>query len=460
MFSVSPRTFLKNTTFRLAQVYMALFGVSVAILLGFIYWATAGTLARQTDAAIAAEIVGLSEHYRRAGTNGLATVIRDRIARDPRGASVYLLAGPRLAPLVGNLDRWPEAVGDAEGWLRFRLSEPGRDGITPRRVRARQFELAGGLFLLVGRDIREIEAFEDLMIRAIAWGLAITLLLGGVGAAAMARSSARRIEAINQASREIMSGDLSRRIPTRGTGDDFDQLAANLNRMLDQIEMLMAGVRHVSDNIAHDLRTPLTRLRGQLETLKDRAGAAPGERALVEQAVAEADGLLATFNALLRIAQIEAGARRGNFADLDLAAIARDVAELYEPLAQEKSLRLTVGAADPVAFRGDRDLLFQALVNLVDNAVKYTPAGGSVSLAVSAETDGARLVVADSGPGIPPEDRIRALGRFTRLETSRGAPGNGLGLSLVEAVAKLHGGEVFLDDNQPGLKIAVTLPRA
>ncbi len=277
----------------------------------------------------------------------------------------------------------------------------------------------------------------------------------------MARSMMRRIETINATSRDIMSGDLSRRIPTRGSGDELDRLAGSLNAMLDRIQSLMEGVRQVSDNIAHDLRTPLARLRNRLETAALPETDPPASRAALESALAEADALLGTFNALLRIARIEARERRAAFADVDLGELIGDVGELYEPLAEQKRQTLLTDSSAAVIV-GDRDLLFQALANLLDNAIKYTPAGGNIRVGLSTAGAGVELTVADDGPGIPEAFRERVLRRFFRLDPSRPSGGSGLGLSLVAAVADLHGATLRLDDMRPGLKVTLRFaaPRA
>jgi signal transduction histidine kinase len=455
---------LASSSFQLALLYVMLLGVSVTILLGFIHWSTAGYMDRQTDATIAAEIQGLAEQYRRRGLRGLTAVIEERIARDPAGSSVYLLADRDLNPLIGNLDRWPPGAPDSEGWLRFRLRQRGPDRTEEHAARAQVFRLQGGLRLLVGRDVRELEATRDLIQDALIWGLALTAALALIGGWLMTSRVVRRIEAINQASRDIMEGDLSRRIPVGGSGDEFDQLADGLNRMLARIEALMAGVRQVSDNIAHDLRTPLTRLRTKLELLRaeiDAAlGAAHPASAAAEQTIADAEEMLVTFNALLRIARIESGSQRAAFAEVNLAPLAGDVAELYDPVAADKGQTLTVAAANPAPVVGDRDLLFQALSNLVDNAVKYTPEGGRVSLSVAPRANAVVIEVADTGPGIPRELHGEVFRRFFRADDSRSTPGSGLGLSMVEAVVALHGGSIALDDNRPGLRVRVRLPAA
>ncbi len=448
-----------SSTFRLALIYMALFGASVLMLLGFIYWSTVAFMGRQTDAIIDAEIEGLAERYRVSGISGLTDLIAERLSRKPAGSSVYLLADDSLQPMVGNLDRWPAAAPTANGWLSFRLEDQASSGDV-HKARARVFRLQGGFHLLVGRDMHDLEEAQGYIIRALIWGLAVTVVLALVGGSMMSRSMVRRLETINEASREIMQGDLSRRIPTKGSGDDFDQLTDNLNSMLDRIELLMEDVRRVSDNIAHDLRTPLSRLRQHLEMLKMQNPSGEQQRESVEQALAEADGLLGTFNALLRIARIESAAQRAGFADVDLAALVRDVAELYEPLAEEKQQRFTTNVQDAVHIDGDRDLLFQAVANLVDNAIKYTPAGGQIELTLQAHGEDARIIVADDGPGIPAEARNQVLQRFFRLDTSRTTPGSGLGLSLVAAVAKLHRAQLLLTDNGPGLRVVLDFGNA
>ena len=448
-----PARLLKSATFRLALLYMLLFGGSVALLLGFLYWATVGVLSEQVDETIQADIKGLAEQYKQRGARGIAAIIDERVRKDPGGRTVYLLTDPMRRPLVGNLSGWPTATPDDDGWIAFELLDRDTADGRPHLARARRFVLQGGLNLLVGREVRELERTRHMIINAMIWGIAITLALALAGGIAMSRGTARRIEAINQTSRDIMSGDLDRRIPAGGTNDEFDQLAGNLNAMLDRIQGLMEGLRHVSDNIAHDLRTPLTRLRGRLEDLDDRALSASERSRRIDAAVAEADALLSMFNALLRITQIEAGGRRDNFAAVDLAELLNDVAELYEPVAQEKGLSFSAHCEAASSVTGDRDLLFQAVANLADNAIKYTPAGGSVTL----HTSGKSVTVSDTGPGVPEEALEDVFRRFHRLEKSRSQPGSGLGLSLVKAVAQLHGGTVRLEDNRPGLKAELTI---
>jgi signal transduction histidine kinase len=444
---------LRTSTFRFALAYVGLFAVSALLLLGFIYVTTAGYASRQTDEVILAQIAGLAEQYRQRGLDGVAATIAQRAARNPRGHAVYLLADPAGRRIVGNLDRWPREATEP-GWVEFMIEDPDTQG-EAYRARAQYVRLAGGFQLLVGQDVQEQQRHQKLMIAAMAWGGALTLALALAGGLLMSRATLQRIETINRTSREIIQGDLGRRVPTRGTGDEFDQLAQNLNAMLDQIALLMNGIREVSDNIAHDLRTPLTRLRSRLEAA--RLGQAdPAMRATIDALIADADALLSTFSALLRIAEIEAGRRRADFADVDLAATARAAIELYEPVAQEKRQTVEADLAEGLVVKGDRHLLAQAVANLLDNAVKYGPEGTRIVVAVGQSDLGPSLSVADNGPGIPEEFRNQAVRRFFRLETSRSTPGTGLGLSLVSAVAKLHGARLALEDNVPGLRVVMT----
>jgi signal transduction histidine kinase len=455
---------LRTTTFRLALVYMALFGGSALVLLGFLYWATAGYMARQTDETIGAEIAGLAEQYRQGGLDGLSAAIAGRMSRNPRGNSIYLLADPKYQRIVGNLDRWPPSALDSrsdvtqEGWIDFTIYEEDSPRGDSYRAHARHFLLPGGFHLLVGRDVQERERLQALIIEALAWGLAITAALAFAGGALMSRSTIARIDAVNRTSREIMKGDLTRRVPTAGTGDEFDQLAENLNSMLDRIETLMSGIRQVSDNIAHDLRSPLTRMRSRLEVARMGELDPTRARALIEETIAEADTLLSTFNALLRIAEIEAGRSRAGFGDVDLSEVVRDAVELYEPLAQERRQALTMEVDAGLSITGDRHLLSQAVANLIDNAIKYTPDDREIAVTLIATPRGAALRVADGGPGIPAEFRDKVLQRFFRLEASRSTPGSGLGLSLVAAVAHLHDAQLDLGDNNPGLIVTITFP--
>jgi signal transduction histidine kinase len=450
---------LRTNAFRLAALYFALFAASVLALLSFIYFSTADFIERQTEATINAEITGLAEQYVQRGLTGLIEIIRARSATERGDTMLYLITDARLEPLAGNLSHWPSAAQIRPGWISFPVRRRDAQSNETDAALASVFVLPGGYRLLVGRDLHDAQAFRARITRTLAYAGLLTLALGVFGGFLNTRNMLRRVEAVNRTSERIIHGDLSQRVPLTGSGDEFDQLAGNLNAMLNQIERLMMGMRQVTDNIAHDLRTPLARLRARLEvTLLERPDATRYGEALRET-IAEADRLLGTFNALLNIAEAEAGSRREAMAVVDLAEIARSVAELYEPVADDKGLALTVESDAAMPVNGDRHLLSQAIANLLDNALKYTPAG-SVTLSARRHGETARIEVRDTGPGVPPERREAVFDRFVRLEGSRSTPGNGLGLSLVRAVAKLHGGEVWLEDNNPGLKAVFTLPTA
>lgn len=446
-----PRLLL-TTTFRLALIYLGLFLILVLFLLGFVYWTTSGVADRQIDDTIEAEITGLAEQYRLRGLGGLSDVVAER-SRNQR-YSLYLLTGPGGFALAGNLNAWPDAQSgaakpDAAGWFDFSYRRPVAGDFETHRARARHLLLGNDFDLLVGRDVEERHRIDQVLRASIAWAVALTLGLGLLGGIVFSRNVLRRIEAITRASRDIMAGDLRRRLPRSGSDDEIDRLAGSLNDMLEEIERLVTSMREVTDNIAHDLRSPLTRLRNRIEVtlLKE---ASPAEyRAALDETVSEVAGLLDTFNGLLAIARAEAGRPEGTPEPFDLSAAVNDMVELYAPVAEEKSLSLTGDVAAGLTLVGFRQLMSQALGNLVDNAIKYTPEGGTISVTLNR----GELIVADSGPGIPEADRDRVLDRFVRLEASRNSPGSGLGLSLVRAVARLHGAELILDDNHPGLRV-------
>lgn len=456
-FVPGPKLF-QSSTFRLALIYMTIFSTSVLLLLVFIYWSTAGYMLRQTEETIEAEITGLAERYNLDGLPGLKRVISDRLSRQTNNVSLYLLADGQYNPILGNLRSWPQGQQSEQGWLSFRI-----DTVSPydgdHQALSRVFQLRGNYRLLVGRDTHDLEETQALIRDALFWGLLITLVLALVGGTVMSRAMMRRIETINATCQKIMGGELSRRIPHAGGEDDLDKLVDTLNQMLDRIEELMHGVKQVTNNIAHDLRTPLTRLRRRLDMLRESGSPPEQNQELLDQAIAEADGLLATFKALLRISEVETGSRRSGFRAVDMTALLRDLVELYAPLSEEQgqSFHYVTSSANPVA--GDRDLLFQAFANLIDNAIKYTPPGGRIKLEVVEHPDCLQVMVSDSGVGIPAESRANVFERFFRLEGSRSTPGNGLGLSLVAAIINLHYGQIELDDNVPGLKVTVTLPR-
>ena len=447
------RTLLHTSVLQLTLVYVALFGVSVLALFYLIYWSTLGYLERQTNETIQVEIDGLLEQYERRGASGLADVIAERVRRDDENRSVYLLADAIGRPLAGNLRYLPQQLDALTGqWIDIAIPDAA-GGTTP--VRAGLIRVGPGLRLLVGRDIRELAQIRQLFTRAAVYGLTLTMALAIAGGVLMAFSARRRLAELNRTTRQIIAGNLSRRAPLRGSGDEHDELAGNINAMLDQIQGLLEDMRHVGDSVAHDLRGPLTRLRNRLETL---AAAEQPRREDLLECVEQVQHVLDTFNALLRIARVESGAHRSAFAALDLERIVRDVCELYQAAADERQIELVCNVRSAVEVFGDRELLAQALTNLLDNAVKYTPTGGRIVVTLERTEDVARLRVADSGPGVPAADRERVLQRFTRLDQARSQPGNGLGLALVNAVTTQHHGRLSLGDNSPGLVVTIELP--
>ncbi len=459
----------RSTTFHLGLWFMVLFSVSVLIIGGFVYRQTMVFLEQQLRGTIELELNQSRQFYLERGEDAFLGEIATQAELDPSG--IYIILDDACQALAGGYKRLDDDESiqkictnapATDGWVRFELQiQRGFRSQIPEwddDVYARVLPVAPNRQLLYGRMGGNIDSAREVVRESLTWGLAAMAGLALLGSYLMAGIIAGRLEQINRISQDIRHGDLSRRMPQGRGRDEFDRLADNLNAMLDQIQSLMEGVRSVSDAIAHDLRTPLARLRTRLERLR---GTPPAElEASIEQSIAEADGMLSTFNALLRIAQLEAGSQRSVFGNVDMQALVVDVAELYEPVANERNIDLRVERSRSMSVHGDRDLLFQAVGNLVDNAVKYTPEGGRVRLELLRRAEYGRLVVSDSGPGIPAEERDRVFERFYRLESHRDSIGNGLGLSLVAAVAKLHDSHVDLQDNGPGLRVVWNLPRA
>ncbi len=458
-YCVNLTSFLRSSTFRIALLYVALFTASVLVLFSFIYWSSVRYMADQSDTAIRAEINTLSERYEHRGLPGLRHLISNRVDRQqPTGTSIYLLTDPLGRVIVGNINRWPK-VPIQDGWLNFNLKAGDLDQPSLHPARARQFQLAGGFRLLVGQDIQELNAARLRVISALGWGVALTLVLGLAGGFFISRRMLTRIDIINDTSQHIMAGDLDRRVPVGSRGDEFDQLSSNLNRMLDQIQELLDGIRQVSDNIAHDLKTPLSRLRQRLESLRESSALESDQARALEQAINEADRLLGLFNALLRIARIESESISTDVQPLALSELATDVVELYEPLAEQKHQKLKLLESAQSMVHADRDMLFQALANVLDNAVKYTPIGGIIEVNISNHRGQPVLSVCDNGPGIAKADQDKVFRRFYRGDASRSSAGNGLGLSLVSAVTRHHGTQVTLADNDPGLCVKLIFPQ-
>lgn len=456
MLRTRPLRPLSTSTFRLTLAYLALFSLSAALLLAIVYVASVNFMEQQTRQIIDDEVAWLLEQYAWGRLDVLQAIVDERAAAEPNRRAMYLLTDADGRFLAGNLDRFPEEQPDQTFYAEFvvQVSEGGRRLPTAHAALAKIVELDHGGMLLVGRDVHENERAQRLMGTAILIGLGVMLVLGIVGGLILSRWMLNRLERINRATARIIAGDLTQRIGTDGVGDEFDELAQNLNRMLERIERLLVSMRQVSDDIAHDLRTPLNRLRSRIEVALMGDLDAAEMRELLEATLRDADRLIETFNALLAIARAEAGAKHEDWERLDLTALARDVVELYEPLAEERGITLRLIGGRGAVIHGHHQLVAQAIANLTDNAIKYTPEGGTVTITTTG-TPGPALIVADTGPGIRPEQREQAKQRFVRLDPQRSTPGSGLGLSLVDAVAKLHDARLELGDNEPGLRATI-----
>lgn len=448
---------LRSTAFRLTFAIFGFGAIGAALVLGFVAVQVIKLVDEETRGAIASEAESLLEQYDTGGLRRLGLVLTTR-SRAPGGA-LYLLTDAIGEPLVGNVSQLPPSLTLTSGFGETRYQ--GLDGAKSRRALARVYALPNGFRLLVGHDLGDRARIGAVMVRTLSFSLVLFAGLAALGALFVARRVLRRIDAMNVSARALMAGDMTERLPVSGSGDELDRLAAGLNQMLARIGELMGGLREVSDNIAHDLRTPLTRLRNHAEEALRVDGDKEAYRTALTRSIEESDGLIRVFDALLMIARAEAGADRSGVAHVDLGEVVASVAELYEPLAEEKGFALTVDCEPGLALEGRRELIGQALANLIDNALKYgAGAKDRNEIAVTARREGGEVVieVADRGPGVAADDRERVFDRFVRLESARSRPGSGLGLSLAAAVARLHGGNVRLEDNAPGLKVRLTLP--
>lgn len=444
----TPRV-LRTASFRLAALYLLLFTASAVILGAVVFWTTRAALDQQLAGRIATELHYLADDF---STGGLPQLIEDvtKRGRGP-GALDYLVQAPDGTRLAGELP----TVGTRRGWLRLTADEAAeKDG--PEVLRALAVALPGGVVIAVGDDLGRAGEAEEAVLRAFAWAIGAMVLLGTGGGAWLSHYFLHRVDTISRTAEAIIGGDLSQRVPLRGTGDDLDRLAETLNRMLDRIGELMESVRQVSNDIAHDLRTPLSRLGQRLEDARAHVrSVAEYERAL-DGAKVEVEALLATFAALLRIAEVEAGAQRAAFRRVDLSTVVERVAQAFAPAAEDEGHSLVAEVAPAIAVQGDQELLTQMLVNLVENALRHAPEGTRIGVRLGKQSARAVLLVEDDGPGVPEAERERILRRFYRLEQSRTTPGSGLGLSLVAAVAALHGAELRLVDARPGLRVSLT----
>ncbi|MDB5536606.1 MAG: hypothetical protein JWP26_3300 [Devosia sp.] len=461
----------RTSTVRLTATFILIFVLFAILLLAFITWQSSVQIQRQQTDDIDREIRQLQRIESNQGIRALAFAV-DRFSSRP-GPGVYYLGDAAGQYLLGNVTQIPvEALRDP-GVYSFDyqpanpVQDDGGDDERPPRpgfAVVRSVQLDNGMVLVVGRDVVERRGYSAIIVQSFLVGVIGIILFSVVAGGITARRVLRRIDTIRDTSTKIMSGNLSERVPITRRNDEFDGLATNLNAMLDRIEQLLQGLKEVTDNVAHDLKTPLTRLRNQAEAaLRDGASDQSRQKAL-ETTIAESDRLIQTFNALLMIARAEAGAPSGALADVDVSAVVADVAELYGPVAEDEGITIETAITPDVHLHGNRELIGQAMVNLLENAVKYAKplAGPAGRIAVGLRQADGRVIieVADNGPGIPLEDRKRVIERFVRLDASRTETGSGLGLSLVDAVTRLHGGTFSIEDNAPGVRAVMDLPGA
>jgi len=443
---------LTSSTFKLALIAIGTFGVIVSAIFAYVYLSTATYVRSRSDRAIMAEYVDLRDVYEQSGREALIALIRQRTSDKAFAGHVYILADASSAVLAANLEQWPPNATAPSGWTEFRASGASSDRSGAPLVRGMIHSFASGDRLLVGQDISDLDRFAGQIETAVVSGVSLIFVLAGVASILVTRRTVGRIEQINATSRAIMASGLDQRIPLRGSHDEWDRVAENLNLMLDRIETLMGEVKQVSDNLAHDLRTPLTRMRGRLENAYHGQGFDEHAKALIGDTIADLDAVLRIFTSITRIAQIETQVRKEAFRTVNLVEIVHEVVELYDAAAEQSGSCLTMIGSGEVLATGDRDLIFDAIANLVDNAIKHGRAGGQVVVASETVNGSPVISITDNGPGIPAEQHEQVFKRFYRLEQSRYTPGNGLGLSLVAAVARLHGARIEMFDNAPGLQ--------
>ncbi|MDP9589603.1 UNVERIFIED_ORG: signal transduction histidine kinase [Shinella zoogloeoides] len=458
----------RTTAVRLSAVYLLLFAACAAVLVFYVSSMSEGLLQQQMREAVGQEAEQIERIFDNNGMNGLLRTL-ERRARQP-GANLYIIASPTGEVLAGNVASIQPGVLDTEGWtetpFRYQRYQEETRGTNRPMAYAQVNVLSNGLRILVGRDLGEPENFRKLVRQA----LMVALGVMGVGALAIwyliGRNALKRMDRMSDASQRIMAGDLSQRLPTSGSGDEFDRLSESLNTMLGRIEKLGEGLKQVSDNIAHDLKTPLTRLRNKAEAAL-AGGDGADHRAALEEMIGESDQLIRTFNALLMISRVEAGQAPAEMSAVDISGIAHDSAELYEPVAEDCGLKFTTDIADGIEVKGNRELVGQALGNLIDNAIKYAEGSGGepdIHISLARRDNEVVLAVADSGPGVPEDKYGDVVERFVRLDASRSKPGTGLGLSLVGAVMEMHDGRLELDathperENNRGLTVRMVFP--
>ena len=450
---ISP---LRTSAARLALGYGAIFTLGVSALLGTVYFLTTTVLDNEADAVISAELEGLTDAYHRAGLPGLADELSFRGDSWNGTGAVYLLVDPNLVKEGGNITNWPFDDIPAGQWTQFRIEAHVNDSVVTHPVRASISLLPDGHRLLVGIDVTQQGRFASTFRYATLWAIGLTALAGAIAAYFLSRKLTRRVQSVADTCDAIVGGDLDRRLPMDGSQDEFDALALAVNNMVDRLAENAQLLRATFDSAAHDLRGPLYRLRGRLEDASRIPTTDAPVRAGIDAALTELDRVQRTLATLLQIAQAESSTA-ANHAPVDLAELITDIGELYEPAAREKSMSLRVEASGDCRVHGNRQLLAQAVANLVENSLKYIPAGGHIDIRAGREWQTVWLTVADDGPGIAQRDRAAALKPFVRLAFAQAKEGSGLGLSLVAAIARLHHAQLLLEDNEPGLRVRLGL---
>jgi signal transduction histidine kinase len=443
---------LDTSPFRIAIVYSIVFAIGAAALIYAVDFAVSRVVDGSTDNLIEAEVQGLREQMVVLSRSDFIELVEQRSQdQDVRGA-VYLMVDPQLRPVAGNVPAWPK-INTKEKWFLFKVSVPFGDETREHEMRARYFALPGGYQMLVGHDVQERQDVKSLMMRGLIAAVVLTLLLGLGGGFWMGRRILAQAGAISAVATQIMRGDLSQRLPVRDADDEINTLAREINTMLDKIEQLTLGMRTVLDSAAHDLRTPLNRLQASAEGAMTALAPGSAERRVLERVTTEVDQMRSTLDALLRIALAETGTVARE--PVDLSELVESVVELYAPVSEQRGILLESSVAPGAHVQGNRQLLAQALANLLDNAIKFTPDGGRIRVVLDGSGSSPQVIVEDNGPGIPADKREIVLGRRVRLDEARKFPGSGLGLSLVAAVTKLHGAHLVLDDAGPGLKVSL-----
>jgi len=454
---VQIRKLFQSTIFRLTLLFAAFFCVSVIALLTFVYFATVREMESQIRHRITAQMNQAQATYMAHGVESLKKEINEFLEEEDEGLGIFLLVDAQGKVLIGNMENWPEDVQYSENWLFFDIESHQEEAV---HVVARDTALSGGYRLLIGYSLRGPDHAKKAMLDVVLASIMLAIAITALGGALFSSVIRRRLERVNQICAQVINGNLDVMVPVTGGGDEFDHLSSNVNTMLQRIAELVKGLKQTSDNIAHDLRTPLARHRIRLEGLISHPPRLSQVHDIVKAGMEEVDSIVETLNSILRISQAQSGVASGHFITFDLTEVLINVVEFYAEFAEQKGIPVSYDIEQEVIVTGDKPLITQALANLIDNAIKYTPAGGVIDVYLRKKDHAIECVVADNGPGIPPQYYTKVKERFFRMEASRTSPGTGLGLSLVDAVAALHRGELVFEDNQPGLKITLRLPIA